>query len=37
MTPEHEIIEGIKLAAGAGLFILLATTALVWLVPGVPA
>lgn len=21
MTPEHEIIEGLKLAAGAGLFI----------------
>ncbi len=29
MTPEQEMIEGLKIAAGAGLFIALAATGLV--------
>lgn len=29
MTPEQEMIEGLKIAAGAGLFIVLAATGLV--------
>lgn len=36
MTPEKEILEGVKIAAGAGLVILLATTVLVWCSAGVP-